>query len=112
VIDLEGGLDACIPTTEECLYIYFQSTMTTFRTHPLQAVESRSPPDQGRHACCVLRTGLQPVGLMAGVILKKLGMPGSATWSVFVSVVRERCLTRHLRAIWFAGLEPPSMRAS
>jgi len=30
VIDLEGDLDSCIPTTtNNCLYIYFPSTTTT-----------------------------------------------------------------------------------
>jgi hypothetical protein len=90
VIDLEGGLDACIPTTpEECLYIYFpiydDDLPNLIR---LQAVGTLGAQlvFGGHRVLCHCGLGFNRSALMAGVILNKLGMPGAAA----VERIRER----------------------
>jgi protein-tyrosine phosphatase len=90
IIDMDGGLDECIPTAPEgCLYIYF----------PIY--DEELPPLSRLHAVATLGAGLIRDGhrvlshcglgfnrsaLVAGTILHKLGTPGS----VIVQQIRAR----------------------
>jgi protein-tyrosine phosphatase len=90
VIDLDAGLDDCIPTTPEgCLYIYFPiydeelPTMTRLdavATLGAQLIRS----DHRVLSHCGM--GFNRSALIAGVILNKLGVPGKE----IVTRIRER----------------------
>src|SRR5439155_4022769 len=81
VIDLEGGLDACIPTLpERCLYVYFPIDDDDER-HPtlnkLRAI-ARMAASLIRDGHVVLShcsMGYNRSALVAGLILVELGMP-------------------------------------
>lgn len=90
VIDLEGGLDQCIPVVPNgCLYVYFpiyDEQLPDLRK--LEAVVSL-----GAHLVANEHRVLSHCGmgfnrsaLVAGLILNRLGMPGA----VIVSRLRER----------------------
>ena len=92
VIDLDGGLDACIPTeTNRCLYIYFpfeDDNEALPNAAKLQAIADMAA-NLIRSGCRVLahcNMGFNRSGLVAGLILKSLGMPGDAA----VTRIRER----------------------
>ena len=90
VIDLEGGLDECIPTSpNECLYVYFP----IFDDHlpsltRLGAVGSLGADliRSGNRVLCHCGMGFNRSALVAGVILWKLGMNGPEV----VERIRER----------------------
>jgi Dual specificity phosphatase, catalytic domain len=82
VIDLEGGLDACIPThTNNCLYIYFPITDDNEEEPPMPRLRAIA-----RLAAALIREGHRVLShcgmgfnrsaLVAGLILMELGMPG------------------------------------
>lgn len=90
VIDMDAGLDECIPTTPEgCLYIYFPiydeelPTMTRLdAVGTLGAQLIRS----GHRVLSHCGMGFNRSALVAGVILNKLGVPGAE----IVARIRER----------------------
>ena len=92
VIDLDGGLDACIPTeTNHCLYVYFpfddddQSLPNTTKLHAIAAMAA-SLIREGHRVLAHCNMGFNRSGLVAGMILKSLGMPGDAA----VTRIRDR----------------------
>jgi len=92
VIDLDGGLDACIPTeTNHCLYIYFpfdDDDQTLPSRSKLHAVADLAAAliREGHRVLTHCNMGFNRSGLGAGLILKSLGMPGGAA----VTRIRER----------------------
>ena len=92
VIDLDGGLDACIPTeTNRCLYVYFpfddddESLPNMTKLHAV-ATLAASLIRAGHRVLTHCKLGFNRSGLVAGLILISLGMPGDAA----VSRIRER----------------------
>jgi len=92
VIDLDGGLDACIPTeTNHCLYVYFpfeDDDQTLPNEKKLRAIADMAAAmiRQGHRVLAHCNMGFNRSGLIAGMILKSLGMPGDAA----VTRIRER----------------------
>ena len=92
VIDLEGGLDACIPTrTNDCLYIYFPITDDNEGTPPLARLRAiarlgASLIAEGHRVLSHCGMGFNRSALVAGLIMIELGMPGAAV----VERLRER----------------------
>ena len=92
VIDLDGGLDACIPTeTNRCLYIYFpfeDDDRSLPNLQKLNAVADMAASliRDGHRVLAHCNMGFNRSGLVAGVILKSLGMTGDAA----VTRIRER----------------------
>lgn len=92
VIDLEGDLDTCIPTTaDRCLYVYFPITDDD-ETLPcetkLRAI-ARMGASLVADGHCVLShcgMGYNRSALVAGMILVELGVPGA----VAVEQIRAR----------------------
>ena len=90
VIDMDAGLDDCIPTTPEgCLYIYFpiydeelptMSRLDAVGTLGAQLIRS------GHRVLSHCGMGFNRSALVAGVILNKLGVPGTE----IVTRIRER----------------------
>ncbi len=83
VIDLEGGLDTCIPTaSNECLYIYFPfddddeqlPNMTKLRAIARLAA---SLIEEGHRVLSHCGMGYNRSAFVAGLILIELGMPGA-----------------------------------
>jgi protein-tyrosine phosphatase len=92
VIDLDRGLDACIPTeTNHCLYIYFpfedddRSLPNMTKLHAVADLAA-SLIRQGHRVLAHCNMGFNRSGLVAGLILRALGMPGDAA----VTRIRER----------------------
>ena len=92
VIDLDGGLDACIPTqTNQCLYVYFpfddddESLPNLTKLHAVASFAA-SLIREGHRVLTHCNMGFNRSGLVAGLILTSLGMPGAAA----VSRIRER----------------------
>ena len=92
VIDLDGGLDACIPTqTNHCLYIYFpfedddQSLPNLVKLRAI-ADMAASLIREGHRVLTHCNMGFNRSGLVAGLILKSLGFSGDAA----VTRIRER----------------------
>jgi predicted protein tyrosine phosphatase len=92
VIDLEGGLDLCIPTAaNHCLYIYFPIEDDD-RTLPdltkLRGIArlAASLIGEGHRVLSHCGMGFNRSALMAGLILIELGMPGTQA----VARLRER----------------------
>ena len=92
VIDLDGGLDACIPTeTNHCLYIYFpfddddRMLPNATKLHAIADLGA-SMIREGHRVLAHCNMGFNRSGLVAGLILKTLGMPGQAA----VTRIRER----------------------
>jgi len=92
VIDLEGGLDTCIPTLpERCLYVYFrigddderQPTMNKLRAIARMAAALIR---DGHVVLSHCEMGFNRSALVAGLILVELGLPGP----VAISRLRER----------------------
>ena len=92
VIDLEGGLDSCIPTaTNECLYVYFPIDDDDRQLPPMTMLRAiaRLGASLVADGHCVLShcgMGYNRSALVAGMILVELGMPGAAA----VQRLRER----------------------
>jgi hypothetical protein len=90
VIDMEGGLDACIPTTPAgCLYVYFpiyDEDLPDLARLEAVAVLGAQLIRNGHRVLCHCGMGFNRSALVAGVILHKLGMPGPA----IVQRIRER----------------------
>jgi len=92
VIDLDGGLDACIPTqTNHCLYVYFpfdDDDQLLPNVKKLQAIADMAASliREGHRVLTHCSMGFNRSGLVAGLILKSLGMPGDAA----VTRIRER----------------------
>ena len=83
VIDLEGGLDLCIPTqTNHCLYVYFPfddddrvlPSLTKLRAI---AQLGASLMRDGHRVLTHCSRGFNRSGLVAGLILTELGMSGA-----------------------------------
>ena len=92
VIDLEGGLDTCIPTlTDHCLYIYFpidddnEKMPNLAKLRGVARLGAQLIAD-GHRVLSHCGMGYNRSALMAGLILIELGMPGSEV----VSRLRER----------------------
>ncbi len=92
VIDLEGGLDSCIPTcTDQCLYIYYPirddddalPSLTKLRALAQFGAELIRGGHRVLSHCGM---GYNRSALVAGLILVELGMPGPAA----VARCRER----------------------
>jgi protein-tyrosine phosphatase len=92
VIDVDGGLDACIPThSDQCLYIYFpfdDDDQILPSASKLRAVAqlAASLIRDGHRVLAHCGMGYNRSGLVAGLILKALGLPGEAA----VTRIRER----------------------
>jgi predicted protein tyrosine phosphatase len=92
VIDLEGGLDTCIPTTaNRCLYVYFpiedddQGLPDLTKLHAVARLAA-SLIGEGHRVLSHCGMGFNRSALMAGLILVELGMPGTQA----VARLRER----------------------
>ena len=80
VIDLDAGLDECIPTTPDgCLYVYFpiydQDLPTLTRLEAVANLGAQLIRD-GHRVLSHCGMGLNRSALVAGVILNKLGTSG------------------------------------
>src|SRR5437660_11044623 len=90
VIDLEGGLDTCIPTIENhCLYVYFpiaddDEVLPNLIKLCAIARLGASLVREGHRVLSHCGMGYNRSALVAGLILTELGMPGA------VAVVRLR----------------------
>ena len=82
VIDLEGGLDNCIPTqSDHCLYIYFPITDDNEQMPPVNKLRAiaklgASLIADGHRVLSHCGLGYNRSALVAGLILVELGMPG------------------------------------
>jgi hypothetical protein len=92
VIDLEGGLDGCVPTRlNECLYIYFpiddeeQGALPEAKLRAIARLGA-SLISQGHGVLSHCGMGFNRSALVAGLILIELGMPGATA----VARLRER----------------------
>ena len=92
IIDLDGGLDACIPTdANRCLYVYFpfaDDDQDLPSVAKLQAVAAMGATlmRHGHRVLAHCNMGFNRSGLVAGAILKALGMSGEAA----VTRIRDR----------------------
>jgi protein-tyrosine phosphatase len=92
VIDLEGGLDQCIPTeTNNCLYVYFpfkddDEALPSLAKLRAIAALGATLVREGHRVLTHCGMGLNRSGLMAGLILTTLGMPGPEA----IGRIRER----------------------
>jgi len=92
VIDVDGGLDTCIPTmSNQCLYIYFpfdDDDQLLPSATKLRAIAQlgASLIQDGHRVLAHCGMGYNRSGLIAGMILKALGVPGLAA----VARIRER----------------------
>ncbi len=82
VIDLEGGLDACIPTdANACLYIYFPIIDDDLELPPVNTLRAiarlaATLIADGHRVLSHCGMGYNRSALVAGMILVELGMPG------------------------------------
>ena len=82
VIDLEGGLDECIPTDiNHCLYIYFPIADDNDEMPPLNKLRAiarlgASLIADGHRVLSHCGMGFNRSALVAGMILVELGVPG------------------------------------
>jgi len=90
VIDLEGGLDECIPTVPgRCLYVYFpiyDEELPDLRKLEAVAALGAHLVEGGHRVLSHCGMGFNRSALMAGRILHRLGMPGKQV----VERLRER----------------------
>jgi protein-tyrosine phosphatase len=92
VIDLEGGLDGCIPTdAEHCLYIYFHINDDNEQMPPMAKLRAiarlgATLVAEGHRVLSHCGMGYNRSALVAGMILVELGMPGPLA----LARVRER----------------------
>jgi len=92
VIDVDGGLDMCIPTiSNHCLYVYFpfddddQQLPSATKLRAIAQMGASLIQD-GHRVLAHCGMGYNRSGLIAGMILKALGVPGVAA----VARIRER----------------------
>ena len=92
VIDVDGGLDTCIPTmSNQCLYVYFpfddddQQLPSSTKLRAIAQMAASLIQD-GHRVLAHCGMGYNRSGLIAGMILKALGVPGIAA----VARIRER----------------------
>jgi hypothetical protein len=80
VIDLEGGLDECIPTAPgKCLYVYFpifDEELPDLRKLEAVAALGAHLVESGHRVLSHCGMGFNRSALVAGRILHRLGMPG------------------------------------
>lgn len=80
VIDLEGGLDECIPTVPgQCLYVYFpiyDEDLPNLRRLEAVAAMGAHLVEGGHRVLSHCGMGFNRSALVAGRILHRLGMPG------------------------------------
>jgi protein-tyrosine phosphatase len=82
IIDLEGGLDECIPTDiNHCLYVYFPIADDIDALPPMTKLRAvarlgASLMADGHRVLSHCSMGFNRSALMAGMILVELGMPG------------------------------------
>lgn len=80
VIDLEGGLDDCIPTVPgRCLYVYFpiyDEELPDMRKLEAVAALGAHLVEGGHRVLSHCGMGFNRSALIAGRILHRLGMPG------------------------------------
>ena len=82
VIDLEGGLDTCIPTSSNhCLYVYFpidddDQQLPNLAKLRAIATLAASLIGQGHRVLSHCGMGFNRSALLAGLVLMELGMPG------------------------------------
>ncbi|MBV9495686.1 MAG: dual specificity protein phosphatase family protein [Acidobacteria bacterium] len=80
VIDLEGGLDECIPTVPgQCLYVYFpiyDEDLPNLRRLEAVAAMGAHLVQGGHRVLSHCGMGFNRSALVAGRILHRLGMPG------------------------------------
>jgi hypothetical protein len=90
VIDLEGGLDECIPTVPgRCLYVYFpiyDEELPDLRKLEAVAALGAHLVEGGHRVLSHCGMGFNRSALIAGRILNRLGMPGTEV----VQRLRER----------------------
>jgi hypothetical protein len=90
VIDLEGGLDECIPTVPgRCLYVYFpifDEELPDLRKLEAVAALGAHLVKGGHRVLSHCGMGFNRSALIAGRILNRLGMPGAEV----VQRLRER----------------------
>src|SRR5262245_40983683 len=92
VIDLDGGLDACIPTdAEHCLYIYFHIVDDNEQLPSMAKLRAVARLGaalvvEGHRVLSHCGLGFNRSALVAGMILVELGMPGPTA----VARIRER----------------------
>jgi protein-tyrosine phosphatase len=90
VIDLEGGLDECIPTAPDtCLYVYFpifDEELPNLDRLEAVGILGAHLVRNGHRVLSHCGMGFNRSALLAGVILHKLGMAGPA----IVDRLRER----------------------
>jgi hypothetical protein len=83
VIDMDAGLDDCIPTTPEgCLYIYFpiyDENLPSLTRHDAVGTLGAQLTRAGHNVLSHCGMGFNRSALVAGVILNKLGVPGPQT---------------------------------
>jgi protein-tyrosine phosphatase len=92
VIDVDGGLDTWIPThSNHCLYVYFpfdDDDQLLPSVTKLRAIAQMGASliREGHRVLAHCGMGYNRSGLIAGLILKALGLPGAAA----VARIRER----------------------
>ena len=90
VIDLEGGLDTCIPTMpNSCLYVYFpiyDENLPDLEKLTAVAALGAHLVQNGHRVLSHCGMGFNRSALVAGRIMNKLGMPGTEV----VARLRER----------------------
>ena len=92
VIDLEGGLDLCIPTqSNHCLYVFFpfddDDRELPSRTKLRAIAQLGATLIRNRHTVLAhCSAGFNRSGLVAGLILTELGVPGTLA----LARIRER----------------------
>ena len=90
VIDMEGGLDECIPTVPgRCLYVYFpiyDEELPDLRKLEAVAALGAHLVEAGHRVLSHCGMGFNRSALIAGRILHRLGMPGAEV----VQRLRER----------------------
>ena len=113
VIDLEGGLDSCIPTTTNgCLYLYFPIDDDDLQLPCLSKLRAiarlgATLIGEGHRVLSHCGMGFNRSALVAGMILVELGIPGPAA----VAQLRARrpgALFNDSFAEFVAGLTSPN----
>jgi protein-tyrosine phosphatase len=114
VIDLEGGLDNCVPNLpDRCVYVYLPIYDEELPNHDrLDAVASLGARlvASGHRVLAHCGMGYNRSALMAGLILNKLGMSGESA----IERLRERrpgalfndIFANHLRSLPAAAVDP------
>ena len=115
VIDLEGGLDLCIPTqANNCLYVYFPfddddrllPSVTKLRAIAQLAA---SLVREGHTVLSHCTGGFNRSGLMAGLILTELGMSGAEALAR-IRAKRPGALYNGTFADYLAAVSAPTVR--